>query len=142
MTTDPRPGIDADYPVDDRRNDDRGGSELPPRSGHEERPTAESALHREQTGPTGRATATEAGGDPDRVTIESGAEAGAGAGAVAGVALGGPVGGAVGAVAGAAIGTAAEAADTDVETNEERPLAGPASAGTGFVDPATDYVRN
>jgi len=92
-------------------------------------------------GPTGSAPSTEATGDPDRHTVESGAEAGAGAGAIAGTAVAGPIGAAVGAIAGAAVGAGAEAADADVDTNAPTPLNKPGSEGTGPVDPTTDYTR-
>lgn len=131
-------GRDVDVRPDDRGIDDSGRTEQPattPGDGREEAPPGR------MTGPTGRGASTEAAGDPDRSSIESGAAAGAGAGAIAGTAVGGPLGGVAGAVIGAAAGTVGEAADSDAETNDLRPLDRPAGGGTGLGDPATDFVN-
>lgn len=65
MTRDPardgRPSTvqpDADFPTDDRRQDDRG-TNLAGRGRHAEPPSAKAGLHGEMPGPTGRATTTE-----------------------------------------------------------------------------------
>lgn len=55
-------GRDVDFPVDDRRNDDRGGPDLPQRAVPDGR-TAKTGDAR-MPGPTGRAFTTEAAGDP------------------------------------------------------------------------------
>src|SRR5829696_3984733 len=112
-----------------------GPSDLVSRAGRERPPTAESELHGDLEGPTGREQTTEAIGDPDRGSVESGAESGAGAGLLAGAAVAGPIGLPIGAAIGAAAGAAAEAADVDTATNEPTPLSEPGSDGTAPVDP-------
>lgn len=123
-------------------NERSAGFDLPARAGRERRPHRDAELHHEMTGPTGRASATERTGDPDRSSVASGAAQGAGAGLIAGTAVAGPIGMPIGAIAGAAIGAAAEAVDEEGGTNASKPLSAPGSEGTGPVDPAIDFVDN
>ena len=115
-----------------------GPADLVSRAGRERPPAAESTLHGDVEGPTGREQTTAAVGDPERASVESGAESGAGAGILAGAAIAGPIGLPIGAAIGAALGGAAEAADEDRSTNEPAPMSAPGSEGTGTVDPATE----
>ncbi|HEY7590102.1 MAG TPA: hypothetical protein VH723_03865 [Candidatus Limnocylindrales bacterium] len=104
-------------------------------------PKRERSFSDPMEGPTGASATTEAIGDPDDASEEAGVERGAGAGVLAGAAVAGPPGALVGGAAGALAGGVAEGADRDDDRNDES-RGGSGSAGTGPVDPATDYVRD
>ncbi len=114
--------------------------DLQARAGREHPAHRAPESHMEMEGPAGRQMSTELVGDPDRGSVASGGQSGAGAGVLAGAAVAGPIGLPIGAAIGAVAGAAGEAGDNDRDTNEDHSLPDAASAGTGPIDPATDYM--